>query len=165
MLLAILELHINIHEFKRGEKSKQTTKPRLVGLCPGTWGQLGAGVTQRCSTAEGRLYVHVSNSGWMHSHFKFAIWYIRFLPKAKILWFLLKSNPTCPKSKDVCDSWVREEKISVAWGTTTTNQEEIWRKIYPRLAELPSGLPAAKANRQDPRCHLRSFFLLPSFII
>jgi len=35
VLLAILELHINIHEFKRGEKSKQTTKPRLAGLTLG----------------------------------------------------------------------------------------------------------------------------------
>lgn len=41
MLLAILELHINIHERKRGEKSKETTEQGLAATALGYRGEPG----------------------------------------------------------------------------------------------------------------------------
>lgn len=41
MLLAILELHINIHECKRGEKSKETTEQGLAATALGYRGEPG----------------------------------------------------------------------------------------------------------------------------
>lgn len=70
-----------------------------------------------------------------------------------------EDHPNVSKIRDVCDSWVREEKISVVWGTTTTRQEEIWRKLYPRWADLPSG------QSQQTRPTLSSMLILSSPIL
>lgn len=58
MLLAILELHINIHECKRGEKSKETTKQGLAVTALGYRGRARAWCCPawtRHGTKEGEL--------------------------------------------------------------------------------------------------------------